>query len=115
MRDGFVVDEPSNAAHVAMLAWGWVRETGRNDVMAALHVNRQDMDVKITTIHQGIERQLGVINVVHELKGRLQPTPSIDTDSIAAAFIKAMPPLTASIKVNTSLLKNAVMESVSKL
>ncbi len=115
MRAGFVVDEPSNAAHVTMLAWGWARETGRNDVLTALHGNRQDMDAKITAIHQGIERQLGVIDMVRELKDRPQPSPSVDTDSIAAALIKAMPPPTASIKVDTSLLKNAVMESVSKL
>ncbi|WP_031595354.1 hypothetical protein [Ferrovum myxofaciens] len=115
MRAGFVVDEPSNAAHVTMLAWGWARETGRNDVLAALHGNRQDMDTKITAIHQGIERQLGVIDMVRELKDRPQPSPSVDTDRIAAALIKAMPPPTASIKVDTSLLKDAVMESVSKL
>jgi hypothetical protein len=117
MRAGFVVDEPSNAAHVTLLAWGWARETGRGDVLAALHNNNQAIDARIAAIHQAIEKQQCVVDMVRELKERPrpQPTASLDTDGIAAALVKAMPQPTTSVKMDLSLLKDAVMESVSKL
>ena len=35
-KTGFAVDDPSNAAHVALFAWGWARSTGRADALAAI-------------------------------------------------------------------------------
>ncbi len=35
-KTGFVVEDPSNAAHVALFAWGWARSTGRADALAAI-------------------------------------------------------------------------------
>ena len=108
-RAGFVVDDPSNAAHVTLLAWGWARETGRGDVLTVLHNNNQTIDARIAMVHQAIEKQL------RELKDRPQPTVSLDTKSIATAIIQSMPPPTAKISIDTSILKDAVMESISKL
>ena len=114
-RAGFVVDEPSNAAHVTLLAWGWARETGRGDVLTTLHNNNQAIDAKMATIHQAIEKLYGLVDMVRELKDRPQPALSLDTKSVAAAIIQSMPPPTANISIDTSILKDAVMESVSKL
>ena len=114
-RTGFVVDEPSNAAHVLLLAWGWARETGRGDVLTALHNNNQAIDARIATIHQAIEKQQCVVDLLRELKERPQPALSPDTNSIAAAIIKSMPQPTASIKIDTSILKDAIIESLSTL
>ena len=118
-RAGFVVDEPSNAAHVTLLAWGWARETGRGDVLTALHNNNQaidvKMDVRMATIHQSIEKLHCLVDIVRELKDSPQPTVSLDSKSVAANIIQSMPPPTANISIDTSVLKEAVMESVSKL
>ena len=114
-RAGFIVDDPSNAAHITLLAWGWARETGRNDVMAALHGNKQDMDAKITAIHQGIEQWRRIADLVRELKDRPQPAPIVNVDGIAAALQKIMPQQTGSLKIDTSILKDAFKESVSKI
>ena len=35
-RAGFAVDDPSNAPHVTLFAWGWARSTPRSDVLAAV-------------------------------------------------------------------------------
>ncbi|CQR45075.1 MAG: hypothetical protein B7Z83_05635 [Thiomonas sp. 20-64-5] len=35
-RAGFSVDDPSNAPHVTLFAWGWARSTPRADVLAAV-------------------------------------------------------------------------------
>ena len=35
-KAGFEVDDPSNAPHVTLFAWGWARSTGRADVLAAI-------------------------------------------------------------------------------
>ncbi|WP_079415625.1 hypothetical protein [Thiomonas intermedia] len=35
-KAGFEVDDPSNAPHVTLFAWGWARSTGRADVLAAV-------------------------------------------------------------------------------
>ncbi|CDW92584.1 MULTISPECIES: hypothetical protein [unclassified Thiomonas] len=35
-RTGFEVDDPSNAPHVTLFAWGWARSTPRADVLAAV-------------------------------------------------------------------------------
>jgi len=35
-RAGFAVDDPTNAPHVALFAWGWARSTPRADVLAAV-------------------------------------------------------------------------------
>ena len=116
-RAGFVVDEPSNAAHVTLLAWGWARETGRGDVLTALHNNNQTIDTRMAAIHQTIEKLHCLVDMVRELKDRPQPTPtiSLDAKSVAADIIQSMPPPTANISIDTSILKDAVMESVSKL
>ncbi len=114
-RAGFVVDDPSNAAHVTLLAWGWARETGRGDVLTALHNNNQAIDTRIATIHQAIEKQQGLVDMVRELRNRPQPALSLDTSSIASAIIESMPPPTAKIGIDTSILKDAIVDSISKL
>ena len=35
-RAGFSVDDPSNAPHVTLFAWGWARSTPRADVLSAV-------------------------------------------------------------------------------
>lgn len=35
-RAGFAVDDPTNAPHVTLFAWGWARSTPRADVLAAV-------------------------------------------------------------------------------
>jgi hypothetical protein len=35
-RAGFEVDDPTNAPHVTLFAWGWARSTPRADVLAAV-------------------------------------------------------------------------------
>jgi hypothetical protein len=126
MRAGFVVDEPSNAAHVTLLAWGWARETGRGDILNTLQVFNQQIDSKVAQIGQSIE----------QLKTALPPpvqpmdtdalakkitailpvqNPTIDTTGIATAIAAAMPQPTASIKMDMSVFREVIMESISKL
>lgn len=114
-RAGFVVDDPSNAAHVTLLAWGWARETGRGDVLTALHTNKQAIDARIATIHQAIEKFNGLVDMVRELKDHPQPALRLDTKSIATAIIQSMPPPLAKISIDTSILKDAIVDSISKL
>jgi hypothetical protein len=112
-RAGFVINDPSNAAHITMLAWSWARETGRSDVLAALHNNRQDIDAKITAIHQGIQQQREIIDMVREMKDCQPPsTAPFDTESVAAELAKS---LRQSIKPDSTILKTAILESISKL
>ncbi|OYV42150.1 MAG: hypothetical protein B7X10_06865 [Burkholderiales bacterium 21-58-4] len=79
-RAGFVVNEPSNAAHVTLLAWGWARETGRNDVLTALHNNNLVLDARFGAIHQEIEKLQGLPDLVRKLGDH--PLPVLEPRSI---------------------------------
>jgi cell division protein FtsB len=108
-RAGFVVDEPSNAAHVTLLAWGWARETGRGDILNILQGFNLQIDNKIAQIGQSIE-QLKTITESMPVQN-----PDIDTTGIATAIAAAMPQPRASIKMDMSVFREAIMGSVSKL
>ena len=112
-RAGFVVNEPSNAAHVTLLAWGWARETGRNDVLTALHNNNLVLDARFDAIHQEFKKLQGLHDLVGKLNDR--PLPVLDTQAVATALLQAMPAPTVADKIDTSILKGALTESVSKL
>ena len=112
-RAGFVVDDPSNAAHVTLLAWGWARETGRGDVLAALHSHNRAIEEKLGGFQQAVEQRMDALFL--DLKNSPQPAPSLDAHSVAAAIASAMPQPVTSIKIDTSILKDAILESVSKL
>jgi len=59
-RAGFEVDDPTNAPHVTLFAWGWARSTPRADVLAAvkaavLESGRGDaVQVDLNPILQGL-------------------------------------------------------------
>lgn len=116
-RAGFVVNDPSNAAHITMLAWGWARETIHSDVLAALHTSRKEMDDRISVIREDIAQWQSIGDMVRELSDRLQPAPAaaIDMDAIATTIRQSMPQLAASVKLDMGMVKNAIMDSVSKL
>ena len=112
-RAGFVVDDQSNAAHVTLLAWGWARETGRGEVLTALHNHNLVIEEKLGGFHQAVEQRMDAL--FRDLENSPQPAPSLDAHSVAAAIASAMPQPVTSIKVDTSILKDALLESVSKL
>jgi len=59
-RAGFAVDDPTNAPHVTLFAWGWARSTPRADVLAAvkaavLESGRADaVQVDLSPVLQGL-------------------------------------------------------------
>lgn len=49
-KTGFAVDDPSNAAHVALFAWGWARSTGRADALAAIRAAMAESAAKAPAV-----------------------------------------------------------------
>ena len=93
-KAGFEVDDPSNAPHVTLFAWGWARSTGRADVLAA---------VKAAVLESG--------------GGRSTAAPAIDFGPVLAelgALRKAQAQPVA-VKIDLGVLREALRESISTL
>ena len=50
-KAGFEPDEPSNAAHVLMVAWSWAHGTSRADVLKLLYESKIDLDNAVKDIN----------------------------------------------------------------
>ncbi|MBW8073683.1 MAG: hypothetical protein GJU77_08420 [Ferrovum sp.] len=100
-KAGFEPDEPSNAAHVLMLAWSWAHGTSRADVLKLLDESKSDLD-----------RAVKDINAV-ALSVRESPsTAFIDAESVAKAVHAKFP---TRITVDLEQVKAALRDSFSIL
>ncbi len=112
-RAGFIVNDPSNAAHITMLAWSWARETGRSDVLTTLHNSRKDNNDSLSALRQDMVQWQSI--VVRELSNRPQPTAYIDMDAMVTAIRQSLPQSITTVKIDMTVLKEAIKESVSLL
>ncbi len=124
-RAGFLIDDPSNAAHITLLAWGWAKQTTRNEVVAALHSHHQEVAASVASIQKSIEKSqqpqpAPVLNVermvsalIQELKNNPQPAPVLDVATVASALQAHMPQQT--VKLDLSILRDVLHESISKI
>lgn len=59
---GFLVDEPSNAAHVLMLSWAWAHSTSRADVLALMRGRLQgaaeDFSESVEKLRDSLQRDI---------------------------------------------------------
>ena len=100
-KTGFQPDDPSNAAHVLMLAWAWSHGTSRADVLKLLAEAKSDMDKTVSEIRTAA------------LTFReAPPTISIDPESVAKAMYEKLP---TRIAVDFEVVRTALRESFSVL
>lgn len=112
-RAGFEIDDASNAAHVALLAWGWARGVGRADVLALLRGGLQDIDTALDDVRrdmgEAIKGLQDSLNAVVERTSRSSPTcsaPQINPEELAAAlgpFIHAPAQVTQHYDIGDSI------------
>ncbi|WP_434782958.1 hypothetical protein [Ferrovum myxofaciens] len=100
-KTGFQPDDPSNAAHVLMLAWAWSHGTSRADVLKLLDEARSDMDNAVSEI-----------KLATQIFREAPPTTPIDLESLAKEFLKHLK-LPDRIIVDMGVLKEALKESFS--
>ena len=100
-KAGFEPDEPSNAAHVLMVAWSWAHGTSRADVLKLLYESKIDLDNAVKDINAAAQ-------FVHESPS----TASIDAESVARAVQEKLP---TRIALDLEQVKAALRDSFSIL
>lgn len=88
-KAGFEVDDPSNAPHVTLFAWGWARSTGRADVLAAVKAA-----------------------VLESANGQVTSTQPADLGPVLDALttLRAVP-----VRIDLGVLREALRESITTI
>lgn len=92
-RAGFQVDDPSNAAHVTLFAWGWARSTSRSDVLALLRGSSRDVNTTLEDARKDMSKAIknlqDSLNAIME-RSSTQPAAAsaqqINAEELAAAL-----------------------------
>lgn len=111
-RAGFMIDDPSNAAHITLLAWGWARETGRGEVITALHNHQQNTEAKFDAIRDAVDQTQSLVEQIRSLNNR--PPPEINVEHLASALQQRMPAQASTVRLDLSILRDAFRESINK-
>ncbi|BAP88352.1 putative uncharacterized protein [Burkholderiales bacterium GJ-E10] len=93
-RAGFAVEDPSNAAHVALFAWGWARSTGRADALAAIRAAVAESAVRAPAV------DLAPVRADLEVLRKTLEKPENQKEPV-------------SVKVDLSVLRGALRDSFS--
>lgn len=100
-KAGFEPDEPSNAAHVLMVAWSWAHGTSRADVLKLLYESKIDLDNAVKDI-----------NAAAQSVRESPSTAFIDAESVARAVQEKLP---TRIALDLEQVKAALRDSFSIL
>jgi hypothetical protein len=100
-RAGFAVEDPSNAPHIAPWAWIWARVPRHEDAHAALAAAGREIAEHNQINAEALEALA------------LEWLSKIDTEGVGAAIAKAMPALIVQNRLDASVFKAALRESLS--